>query len=454
MSLPTYKTFVEPLRIQAEAIPNESAFAYLNGQDEETLSFAELHERALGLAHRLRDSVVVGGRVLLLLAPGLNYAVSVYGCLYAGAIAVPAPPPQPRRLQRTLERLLSIAEAAGVSAVITETQLAETALATIPADHPLRDVRWVAADAVALSSDESVINQPDPGEVAFLQYTSGSTGDPRGVRITHLNLLDNSQYIRESFSHEADRSIGFNWIPPFHDMGLIGALLQPVYCGGLSVLTSPIEVMRRPIRWLQGIDRYRATTSGGPSFAYDMCVKRIGSEECEGLDLSCWTVAFNGAEPISAEAMLAFAEKFKPSGFQFSAFFPCYGLAESTLMVTATSMEQEPVLRHFSQDALAANRAVPGEGEAGPLLVGCGSPNEQHRVEIVMPDTNQLAAPDEIGEIWVSGPSVADGYWGKQITSGFGPHCRVATTPLGSCEPAISGSSAKEISSSSGALAT
>lgn len=410
MSLPAYKTFVEPLRIHAEAIPDDHAFAFLKGEDEERLSFAELHEQALGLAHQLRDSVEVGDRALLLLAPGLDYVVGVYGCLYAGVIAVPAPPPQARRLERTLERLLSIAEAAGISAVITETQLAETARATIPARHPLRDVQWVAADAVSPSSDERVINQPDPQEVAFLQYTSGSTGDPRGVRVTHLNLLDNSQFIRDSFAHEADQSIGFNWIPPFHDMGLIGALLQPVYCGGLSVLTSPLEVMRRPIRWLQGIDRYRATTSGGPSFAYDMCVKRISAEECEGLDLSCWKVAFNGAEPISAEAMLAFADKFKPNGFHFSAFFPCYGLAESTLMVTATPVDQEPILRRFSQEALSAHRAVPG-AEADPLLVGCGTPNEEHRVEIVKPGANELAAPGEIGEIWVSGPSVADGYW-------------------------------------------
>jgi acyl-CoA synthetase (AMP-forming)/AMP-acid ligase II len=268
----------------------------------------------------------------------------------------------------------------------------------------------LTADTSPPSGDTSVIFKADPGDVAFLQYTSGSTADPRGVRLTHANLLDNSRFIYDGFGHDPRLSRGFNWIPPFHDMGLIGAILQPVYGGGLSVLASPLAVVKRPVRWLRGISRYQATTSGGPNFAYDLCVARISEEESADLDLSSWQVAFNGSEPIRAETMEGFARRFEPNGFRLSSFFPCYGLAEATLMATAPSWEDPPLLAPFDSEALAANRAVPSQ-DGGQTLVGCGRPNDRHRLEIVDPESRALAAPREIGEIWINGPSVADGYW-------------------------------------------
>lgn len=427
MNRRSYRNFAEPLAVNAEALPAQLAFLYLDDNElEHKISFAELHERALGIAHELLAHSQSGDRALLLLPPGLDYVATIFGCFYAGVIGVSAPPPDPRRLEQTLGRLLRIAESAGTSSVITTTPFVDAARSLIPDGHELMDVHWLTADTCSPSVDSSIVANPRPDEVAFLQYTSGSTADPRGVRLTHANLLDNSRFIAAEFDHDPEASLGFNWIPPFHDMGLIGAILQPVYFGGLhvdearqgrdpvrpaSVLISPLAVVKRPIRWLQGISRYQATTSGGPNFSYDMCVKRITQEDCEELDLSAWEVAFNGAEPISAESMATFSEKFHPYGFQPSAFFPVYGLAEATLMVTAPSKSKPPVTQHFEAEALLENRAIPTSDDNDPLLVGCGLPDDRHRVEIVDPETNAPVESGEIGEIWVSGPSVADGYW-------------------------------------------
>ncbi|MGN6256105.1 MAG: fatty acyl-AMP ligase [Solirubrobacterales bacterium] len=423
----SYRNFAQPLAINAEALPDFVAYIYVDDeQREHKITFGALHERALGIAHDLLESAQPGDRTLLLLPPGLDYVATIFGCFYAGVIGVSAPPPDPRRLERTLGRLLRIAESAGVSSVITTTPFLDIARSLIPAEHQLLKTRWLTADTSPSSADTSVISNPSPADVAFLQYTSGSTADPRGVRLTHGNLLDNSRFIATGFGIDPEVSLGFNWIPPFHDMGLIGAILQPVYFGGFhtdeairgrdpnraaSVLISPLAVVKRPIRWLQGIDHYKATTSGGPNFSYDMCVDRIAAEDCEGLDLSSWEVAFNGAEPIRAESMAAFSEKFRPHGFRPVAFVPVYGLAEATLMVTSPTRDSLPKTQRFDADALLENRAVPSKESRDPLLVGCGSPDGIHRVIIVNPETCTPVAPGEIGEIWVSGPSVADGYW-------------------------------------------
>jgi acyl-CoA synthetase (AMP-forming)/AMP-acid ligase II len=424
----SYKSFAEPLATIAEGSPGYLAYIYVDDdQREHKIRFGELHERALGIAHDLLDSARPGDRALLLLPPGLDYVATIFGCFYAGVIGVSAPPPDPRRLERTLGRLLRIAESAGVSSVITTTPFLDLARSLLPPGHELLDTRWLTADTSPSSADTSVISRPDPADTAFLQYTSGSTAEPRGVRLTHANLLDNSRFIASGFGIDPEISLGFNWIPPFHDMGLIGAILQPVYFGGVhleeasrhrdpdraaSVLISPLAVVKRPIRWLEGIDRYRATTSGGPNFSYDMCVQRIAVEDCEGMDLSSWEVAFNGAEPIRAETMAAFSERFRSQGFRPTAFVPVYGLAEATLMVTSPAKDSLPKTQRFDADALLENRAVATSETGDQLLVGCGSADEKHRVVIVNPETSAPAAQGEIGEIWVNGPSVADGYWG------------------------------------------
>ena len=423
----TYRNWAEPLALAAEAVPDFLAFIYLDDDEREhAMSSRELHEKSLGIAHSVLDAARPGDRALLLLPPGLDYVAAIFGCFYAGVIGVSAPPPHPRRLERSLGRLLKIAESAGISTVITTTPLVDVAQSVIPAGHPLLAARWLMADTAAPSADTSVIVSADPTDVAFLQYTSGSTADPRGVRLTHANLLDNSRFIATKFAHDPELSLGFNWIPPFHDMGMIGAILQPIYFGSLSVeeairgrdpkrpasvLVSPLLVVKRPARWLQGISHYGATTSGGPNFSYDMCVDRISGEDCEGMDLSSWEVAFNGAEPIRADSMRAFSEKFAPYGFKSSAFLPVYGLAEATLMVTSPEKSGPPRTQRFAARALLENRAIVSDLSSDPLLVGCGSSNERHRVEIVDPETRTPAGAGEIGEIWITGPSVADGYW-------------------------------------------
>lgn len=422
-----YKNFVEPLLVNAAEVPRFQAFIYVDDSEvEHCIAFGELHERALGIAHALREFAQPGDRALLLLPPGLDYVATIFGCFYAGVIGVSAPPPDPRRLDRTLNRLLRIAESAGVSSVVTTTLFLDAARAVIPPDHLLAQTQWLTADAVPSSIDTSVIASPCESDLAFLQYTSGSTADPRGVRLTHGNLLDNSRFIAREFDHDPERSLGFNWIPPFHDMGLIGAILQPVYFGSLhiddarkgrdperaaSVLASPLAVVKRPVRWLEGISRYGATTSGGPNFSYDMCVRRISEEECAGVDLVTWEVAFNGAEPIRAETMEAFSHRFRDCGFRPSAFFPVYGLAEATLMATAPSKSSPPAVKRVDAGALKEGHVVPSNRDTDPRLVGCGSPDENHRLVIVDPDTGRPADANTVGEIWISGPSVADGYW-------------------------------------------
>jgi acyl-CoA synthetase (AMP-forming)/AMP-acid ligase II len=417
--LRNYRTFTDPLAEQAENFPSKTAFIYLADGDEKerSLSFRELHERALGLAHQLGSSHRCGDRVLLLLPPGLDYVITLYGCFYAGVVAVSAPPPNPRRLQRTLSRLLAIAADAGVAAVVTTADLLNIAQAAVPDEHPLLAAEWMAVDEIPGTTDTSAIAPPGPSDVAVLQYTSGSTADPRGVELTHSNLLDNSRFIAEAFEHRFS-DVGFNWIPPFHDMGLIGAILQPTYCGGLSVLASPMAIVKRPLLWLKGIHRYRARTSGGPDFFYDICAERVHPEDCEGLDLSCWQVAFNGAEPVRAKTLEAFTRKFEAFGFRPEAFLPCYGLAEATLMVTAPPRDELPTVRQFDSDSLESGQAVPSERIDSSRLVGCGSANERHRLRIVEPETRIPLKIGEIGEIWIGGPSVAKGYRGASEEGG------------------------------------
>src|SRR5581483_5479630 len=245
----------------------------------------------------------------------------------------------------------------------------------------------------------------------FLQYTSGSTGTPKGVMLTHSNLLHNEASIYERFGHAPD-SVVVSWLPTYHDMGLIGGMLQPLYGGFPCIMMAPASFIQRPLRRLQAISRYRATTSGGPNFAYDHCVRNVAPEQKAGLDLSSWGLAFNGAEPVRRETMDRFAAAFEPCGFRREAFYPCYGLAEASLIVSGGEKGIVPPVQYLDKGALERNRVAPALQE-GVSFIGCGGTLEAQQIVIADPESGRRCAADEVGEIWVAGPSIAKGYWNR-----------------------------------------
>lgn len=338
------------------------AFIFVRGGGEADmpLSLEGLHRRAQTIAAQLRERLPARARVLLLLPPGFDYLEAVFGCFYANVIAVSAPPPDPKRLHRTLPRLLGIATDAQLDGVLTTPEIAAAA-APLLAEGPLADAAWIVVPADAPEAADWSIPPADPHEMAFLQYTSGSTAQPRGVMLSHTNLLTNLELLGQWLDAKGNVERGGKmliWLPPYHDMGLM-ALLGPVLYGYQVILMSPIDVIKRPERWLQEVSRLRASCSGGPNFSYDLCVRRVGPEVREQLDLSCWDMAFNGAEPIRASTIEAFSEVFAPCGFSRSAFLPGYGLAEATLMVAAKKAHDEPRVASFDKRALAAGCLAP-----------------------------------------------------------------------------------------------
>lgn len=403
---------VEVLREWALERPTAKAFTFLlDGEAEELRwDYAELDLRARAIAAHLQGIGAAGKRVLLFYPPGLDFIAGFFGCLYAGAVAVPTYPNRPRR---PLSHILNIVhDTEAVAALTTGAQLREME-AALAAEPALRELRWLASDRVDMA-DATRWQPPDiePESLAYIQYTSGSTGRPRGVMISHANVIANQRMIAEGFEH-TQRLIGFGWLPLYHDMGLIGLVLQTAYLGRPSILMAPASFLQQPLRWLRGISNYRATTSGGPSFAYAMCVREAASADLAGLDLSCWDIAFNGAEPVRADVIERFSETFAPYGFRRESFYPCYGLAEATLIVTGGAKHAAPTFRRVAADALAVHGVVPcaaGEPD-GQTLVGCGRPLGATDLRIIDPQTNRACEQGRVGEIWVAGPQVAHGYW-------------------------------------------
>lgn len=409
-------SFGAALEHRAGEMPDELAFRLIeHGEDDRTLTFAELHRKAQDIAALLLEKVPTTGRTLLLFPPGIDYVCALYGCFQAGIVAVSAPPPQPNRLHRTLPRLQAIAADADIAAVLTidfikqaaESDAAESFLT----DGPLTEVQWIATDT-AVAGGEVEVARPDLSAMAFLQYTSGSTRHPRGVVLSHANLMANSDQLTEVLGHIPNGlRKGLSWLPPYHDMGLIGGVLQPVHAGGHCIMMSPLSVIKRPARWLEAMTKYRVTTCGSPNFAYDLCVRRIDEETCERLDLSDWEVAFNGAEPIRAETIDAFCEKFGPCGFRRDTFQTGYGLAEATLIVTSSDKATDPTMLEVDERALEDGRVEPCRGE-GPakVLVGSGGPFEGNELRVADAE-GRRCADGQVGEIWFAGPGVAQGYW-------------------------------------------
>ncbi len=403
---------VDLLRHRAAHQPDDLAFCYLvDGEREELCwTYSELDRRARAIAGWLQSRGLQGERALLLYPAGLDFIAAFFGCVYAGVVAVPAYPP---RKNRSLERIESIADDAEAKVTLTTQEVLDRVQGVLPDNPNLRSIDWAATDQFPAGMERDWHPPEVHGDtLAFLQYTSGSTGTPKGVMLSHANLMHNSALICYAFEHTRS-GVGVFWLPSYHDMGLIGGILQPMYYGRPNILMSPMSFLQRPLRWLQAITKYKGTVSGGPNFAYDLCLKRITPEERESLDLSSWTLAFNGAEPIRAETIAEFSRTFAPFGFHQDAFYPCYGLAEATLMVTGGMRTAPPVIRSVDAKSMENNQVVDtlAEEEGTRTLIGCGAALLDQEVVIVDPDAMTRCPDRRIGEIWVAGPSVAQGYW-------------------------------------------
>ena len=405
-------TLVDLVRHRAERQADETAFIHLvDGENQQVhLTNRELDRQARAIGAWLESLKLPGQRALLLYPPGLEFIAAFFGCLYAGVVAVPVYPP---RRNRSLARIQAIADDAEAKVALTTSVVVRRVEPLIHQTPHLKALTWLATDRIPEGLDQRWEPPDIQGEtLAFLQYTSGSTGAPKGVVLNHSNLLHNSALIAHAFEHTRS-GLGVFWLPSYHDMGLIGGILQPLYIGRPNVLMSPMAFLQKPYRWLSAISRFGGTTSGGPNFAYDLCVRKITPEQKATLDLSTWEVAFNGAEPVCQKTLEQFAEAFAPCGFRPEAFYPCFGMAEATLIVSGGYAKKAPVVRWMDGDALLKNRIVEGEpGRNGSrALVGCGGTLPDQKIVIADPETMTACPPDRIGEIWIQGPSVAQGYW-------------------------------------------
>jgi acyl transferase domain-containing protein/acyl-CoA synthetase (AMP-forming)/AMP-acid ligase II/acyl carrier protein len=408
-------TIVNVLRNRALCQQDQKAYSFLQDGEREssTLSYGELDRISKAIAVQLQSIGAAGQRALLLYPSGLEFIAAFCGCLYAGVVAVPAYPPRANQKMSRLEAIIADAQA---QVILTTEALLTNIKSRIAQNPQLAALPCFATDQIDENQADSWQEASLYGStLAFLQYTSGSTGTPKGVMVSHENLLHNEKIIQKAFEHSSQSSV-VGWLPLFHDMGLIGNMLQPLYVGIPCILMPPEAFLQRPLRWLQAISRYKATTSGGPNFAYDFCVSKITDEQRATLDLSSWQVAFSGAEPVRAETMARFAAAFADCGFRREAFYPCYGMAETTLIVSGGRVSAQPVLQNVQKQALEQNRVVPAlrEDDECQTLVGCGQCLEDLEIIIAHPQTMERCQPNEVGEIWVSGPSVAQGYWNRQ----------------------------------------
>jgi len=409
------------LRSRAQRQSHRNAYTFLeNGeQPTQSITYGELDLQARQLAAQLQALGLQGERAILLYPPELDYIVAFFACLYGGLIAVPAYPPGNGRHLPRLQAIIDDSQAA----VILSTQSVANTVHQFAVDSVgLLDKRWLITDNLA-AADASAWRSPalhdhDP---AFLQYTSGSTGNAKGVIISHGNLIANQQLIKRRFGHNADSTV-VGWLPLYHDMGLIGNVMQPLYCGASAILMSPMAFLEKPVRWLQAISDYRAHTSGGPNFAFELCMRKITAEQKAGLDLGSWRLAFNGAEPINPDTMTRFADAFSECGFSRKAFYPCYGLAEATLLASGGDKNAEPTLAAFYKAGLEQGKVRPAisGGDETRRLVGCGGIDVDagQRIRIVDPETGELCKADRIGEIQLGGPSISQGYWQNASATG------------------------------------
>lgn len=417
-SISKTQTFIDILTQRAQKHPKRCAYTFLDfGEETEThLTYGELDQRARSVAQKLQSLGYEGKPALLLYPSGLEYIIAFFACLYAGTIAVPVYPPHSPRL---LPRLQAIINDTQAKVALTTTQIHTDILRKYSSLPELQLLQWVATNDFDISAHQCW-KRPDiaGNSLAFLQYTSGSTSTPKGVMVSHGNLCHNSETIKTEIGlNEKDQ--GISWLPMFHDLGLIVGILQPLYAGYHTVLMAPTAFLQRPLRWLQAISDYKATITCAPNFAYDLCIRRTSPADRARLNLSRWQIAINGAEPVRSETLNNFSHAFEICGFHPNAFLPGYGLAESTLMVSGKRRGMGITVKQVDKTLLEQNYVMDANPshQNAQTLVGCGKTPPDQRVVIVNPETLRPCDPDEVGEIWIAGESVAQGYFGNDETT-------------------------------------
>ncbi|MEZ4315563.1 MAG: AMP-binding protein [Polyangiaceae bacterium] len=409
------QNLMDVLTLRAAESPDKRAYSFLGDGETptETLTYAELDEQARAIGATLQHLCRPGDRAVLLYEPGLAFVAAFLGCQYAGVVAVPTLPPNMNRIQTTVDRLYGILRDAEPSLILTTGELLPALKKAMQGRADLSKARWQATDRLDRSRAR-FWTRPDCREegLSFLQYTSGSTQAPRGVMVTHWNILENLAMLRQVSGLSPSRTM-VGWLPLFHDMGLIGIMLHGLFAGGETHLMSPLSFLKKPVRWLRAISGRSGVFSGGPNFAFDLCVERITEEQKQGLDLTGWEVAFSGAETVRAATLDRFYSAFKGHGLRRESLLPCYGLAEATLVVSARTPGSDYRALTVDRAALEKGSALPREPGAGETLdiVSCGEVKGEQQLAIVDPETRQRRDDGEIGEIWVKGAHVAAGYW-------------------------------------------
>jgi len=409
--LSTITDLVSLLRTRAEFFPNNDAYRYIVDGEEETraITYLELHHQACRVAMAIKDRDLGYDKALLLFAPGLEFITAFFGSLYAGIIAIPTY--MPPRLKK-IDNIKAIMSDAETSIILCTAEIQHEIETYFQNNGGSINAIWINSETTQYYSPvEWVEPIRRSDDIAFFQYTSGSTDNPKAVMVTHANIMANELVIKQAFRHD-NETIGLGWLPHYHDMGLIGNILQTMYIGRPCILMSPYHFIQKPLRWLQAISRFRATSSGGPNFAFELCISKIKEQDKINLDLSCWKLAFTGAEIIRQETLDRFSKAFESCGFKQTSLYPCYGLAESTLFVSGRHPNPQTGNSTADETCNKINRSPTNNTNNSTLdPVSCGNTWDKHCLEIVNPKTMERCIQGQIGEIWVHGPSVAKGYW-------------------------------------------
>lgn len=409
-----FNNFVEILKYRAKEQSNKIAFTFLvDGEDEEvSITYSEMNMRAESIAAELKKTCFVGDRALLMFPSGLDFISAFFGCLYAGVIAVPAYPPKKNRKMGRLHHILNDCNA---KTILSAGKTFDNAYNSFNKNDMLKGFNWIKVDDIEnVESTEFTNIKTDPDQLTFIQYTSGSTGSPKGVMVSHENLIENSLLIYNSLGYSS-KTIMVSWLPLFHDMGLVGGMFQSMFGGFHIILMAPESFLLKPIRWLKVISKYKATATGAPNFAYELC-NNIKEELLTGIDIGSLKVAYCGAEPINAETVTAFSNKMKSIGFNSKAFYPCYGMAEATVFIAGSDFYNKPTIIEIDKEKIKENKfeLITDKTDPKKQIVSCGYTGDNHKVIIVDPNTKTICKNGEVGEIWFSGKSVAQGYWKKE----------------------------------------